>query len=88
MDALSTVDLRLAAYHRDRLRRTDARALFAADANIGGELRERRQYAPDDEVDGLADRPAAEDVEKYGIKAGEVITREMADNLEADEEID
>ena len=38
--------------------------------------------------DRIYGRYAAEDVEKYGIKAGEVITREMADNLEADEEID
>ena len=39
-------------------------------------------------ADRVYGRYAAEDVEKYGIKAGEVITREMADNLEADEEID
>ena len=38
--------------------------------------------------DRVYGRYAAEDVEKYGIQAGEVITREMADNLEADEEID
>ena len=38
--------------------------------------------------DRVYGRYAAEDVEKYGIQAGEIITREMADSLEADEEID
>ena len=39
-------------------------------------------------ADRIYGRFAAEDVEKYGIQAGEIITREMADNLEDDGDID
>ena len=53
-----------------------------------------RIYKSESEITGIkfADRVygryAAEDVEQYGIKTGEIVTRQQADSLDADENID
>ena len=64
VDADPPVDLRFAAFHGNRLRRADLRALAAAHA-AGGELREGRQYAGGGKVRagiGDEDHPGCQDV--------------------------